>query len=83
MSEQGNPLHPMNLLKQAFFWLIHLGCLAVIWVGFSWTAFAVCMALYAVRMFAITGVYHRYFSHRSYKTSRVFQFLLAFLAGQI
>jgi stearoyl-CoA desaturase (delta-9 desaturase) len=30
-------------------------------------------------MFAITGVYHRYFSHRSYDTSRVFQFLLALL----
>ena len=26
------------------------------------------------------GGYHRYFSHRSYKTSRVFQFLLAFFA---
>jgi stearoyl-CoA desaturase (delta-9 desaturase) len=30
-------------------------------------------------MFAITGVYHRYFSHRSYQTSRPMQFLLAFL----
>jgi stearoyl-CoA desaturase (delta-9 desaturase) len=32
-------------------------------------------------MFAITGGYHRYFSHRSYKTSRWFQFLLAFLGA--
>ena len=31
-------------------------------------------------MFGVTGVYHRYFAHRTYKTSRVFQFLLAFLA---
>jgi stearoyl-CoA desaturase (delta-9 desaturase) len=30
-------------------------------------------------MFAITAVYHRYFSHRSYKTSRGLQFLLALL----
>jgi stearoyl-CoA desaturase (delta-9 desaturase) len=34
---------------------------------------------YVVRMFAVTGVYHRYFAHRSYKTSRPFQFLLALL----
>ena len=32
-------------------------------------------------MFALTGGYHRYFSHNSYKTSRVFQFLLAFTGG--
>jgi stearoyl-CoA desaturase (delta-9 desaturase) len=30
-------------------------------------------------MFGLTAGYHRYFSHRSYKTSRVFQFLLGFL----
>ena len=40
----------------------------------------VCGALYVVRMFGVTGVYHRYFSHRTYKTSRAFQFLLALLA---
>ncbi|WP_255215726.1 acyl-CoA desaturase [Pseudenhygromyxa sp. WMMC2535] len=40
----------------------------------------VCAALYFVRMFAVTGIYHRYFSHRTYKTSRVFQFLMAVLA---
>jgi stearoyl-CoA desaturase (delta-9 desaturase) len=69
----------VNILKQSLFFLIHLGCLAVIWVGFSWTAFAICFGLYVVRMFGITGAYHRYFSHRSYQTSRWFQFCLAFL----
>jgi stearoyl-CoA desaturase (Delta-9 desaturase) len=58
---------------------IHLGCLFVLWVGFSWTAVAVALALYVVRMFGLTAGYHRYFSHRSYKTSRWFQFLLGFL----
>lgn len=72
-------LSPINLLKQAVFWLIHLGCFAVIWTGTSWTAVAICFALYFIRMFGITGAYHRYFSHRSYKTSRAFQFVLAFL----
>lgn len=31
-------------------------------------------------MFAVTGGYHRYFSHKTYETSRWFQFILAFLA---
>jgi len=30
-------------------------------------------------MWAITAGYHRYFAHRSFKTSRAFQFVLAFL----
>ena len=32
-----------------------------------------------MRVFFITGFYHRYFSHRSYRTSRVFQSVIAFL----
>lgn len=72
---------PINILKQAVFFLIHLGCLLVLWVGFSWTALAVCLFFYAVRMFAITGGYHRYFSHRSYQTSRAFQFFLGWLGA--
>lgn len=62
------------------FVLIHAGCAAAIWSGVSWQAVALCAALYWLRMFAITGGYHRYFSHRAYATSRVFQFILAFLA---
>jgi stearoyl-CoA desaturase (delta-9 desaturase) len=76
---KNEPFSIMNVVKQGVFWSVHLACLAVIWVGFSWVAFAVCMALYVIRMFAITGVYHRYFSHRSYETSRWFQFVLALL----
>jgi stearoyl-CoA desaturase (delta-9 desaturase) len=41
---------------------------------------ALCLGSYAVRMFAVTGVLHRYFSHRTYSTSRAFQFALALLA---
>jgi len=59
------------------FLILHVGCLGVIWVGWSWTAVAVAVALYVVRMFAITAFYHRYFSHRTFKTSRVGQFLFA------
>ena len=81
MSPTGNPFHPANLFKQGAFWAVHLGCLGVIWVGFSWTAFWTCLALYAIRMFGITGAYHRYFSHRSYDTSRPFQFMLGLLGA--
>ena len=70
-----------NSVKQLLFWGIHLGCLGAFFVTFSWTAVAICLALYAIRMFAITGVYHRYFSHRTYRTSRVFQFMLAYLGA--
>ena len=60
---------------------MHAMCLGVIWVGFSWTALWVAVALYAARMFAITGFYHRYFSHKSFKTSRVAQFAFAVLGA--
>ena len=63
------------------FVVMHAACLGVIWVGWSGTAVAVAVALYAIRMFAITGFYHRYFSHRTFKTSRVGQFLFALLGA--
>ena len=62
------------------FLLVHLGCLAAIWTGVTWQALALGVALYWLRMFAVGAGYHRYFSHRAYTTSRVFQFVLAFLA---
>lgn len=68
-----------NVLKQGVFWSVHAATLLALWTGVSWAAAIVCFALYFVRMFAITGGYHRYFSHRSYKTSRPFQFCLAVL----
>ncbi len=62
------------------FWLVHLGVLGALWSGVSWQAAVACAVLYVVRMFGVTGVYHRYFSHRTFKTSRPMQFLLAVLA---
>jgi stearoyl-CoA desaturase (delta-9 desaturase) len=67
----------VNWLRCLPFVLLHLGCLAVFFVGWSWTAICSAIALYLVRMFAITGIYHRYFSHRTFKTSRWAQFLFA------
>ncbi|WP_438970466.1 acyl-CoA desaturase [Methylophaga sp.] len=59
------------------FIILHLGCIAVIWVGFSTFAVAVAIALYLLRMFAITAFYHRFFAHKSFKTSRAVQFIFA------
>ncbi len=60
---------------------MHLACLAVFWVGWSKIAIGVAIGLYAVRMFAITGFYHRYFAHRTFRTSRFAQFLFALLGA--
>lgn len=62
------------------FVLLHLSCLGAIWSGISGRAIATGVALYVVRMFAVTAGYHRYFSHRSFRTSRAFQFVLACVA---
>jgi stearoyl-CoA desaturase (Delta-9 desaturase) len=62
------------------FLLVHLACGAAYWTGVTSTSVMIAIAFYWIRMFAIGGGYHRYFSHRSYKTSRVFQFLMAFVA---
>jgi stearoyl-CoA desaturase (delta-9 desaturase) len=60
---------------------MHLMCLGVLWVGWSPVAVAVAVALYVIRMFATTGFYHRYFSHRTFKTTRWGQFLFALLGA--
>ncbi len=62
------------------FFLIHLLAFGAIWTGVTAEAAICCVVLYVVRMFGVTAGYHRYFSHRTFRTSRVFQFLLAFLA---
>ncbi|MEK9773432.1 MAG: fatty acid desaturase [Opitutae bacterium] len=60
--------------------LIHLGALLVFFTPFAWACLPVLLLSYSVRMFAITAFYHRYFSHRTFTTSRLVQFLGAFIA---
>lgn len=60
---------------------IHVLCLGVIVVGWSPTAVAVAAALFVARMFIITGFYHRYFSHRTFRTHRITQFIFALLGA--
>ena len=63
------------------FIVLHLGCLAGFFAGWSWFAVGAAVLLYLVRMFAITGFYHRYFSHKTFHTSRPAQFLFAVLGA--
>ncbi len=62
------------------FILSHLAVLGAIWSGVTWQSVVLCAVLVIVRIWGITAGYHRYFSHRTYKTSRAMQFVLAFLA---
>ena len=69
-----------NRIVRAMFWLLHLAPLGALWSGVTWQAVVVCVVLYVARMFGITAGYHRYFSHKTFRTSRVVQFMLAWLA---
>lgn len=60
---------------------LHLGCLAVFWVGWSWTALIVGFFSYLIRGMALTGFYHRYFAHKAFQTSRWFQWLWGFIGS--
>jgi len=61
----------------AAFWGMHVVALVGAIAFFSWKGVLLAIASYFVRMVVVTLAYHRYFSHRSFKTSRAFQFLLA------
>jgi stearoyl-CoA desaturase (delta-9 desaturase) len=71
----------IDWLRAAPFVAMHLLCLGVLWVGASPLALIVAASLYAVRMFALTGFYHRYFSHRTFQTSRSVQFIFALIGA--
>lgn len=79
--ESNSDLKQIDWVRSIPFLLIHLACLAVFWVGISPVAVVVCLGLYLFRMFGITAGYHRYFSHRSFKTTRAFQFVLGWMGA--
>lgn len=69
----------VNVLASTPFILMHVACLMVFWAGFSLTALGVMVFTYYLRAFGLTAGFHRYFAHRSYKTSRPFQFVLGWI----
>jgi len=62
------------------FALVHLAAIAGAVYFWSWGGVVLAIASYFVRMVIVTAAYHRYFAHRSFKTSRAFQLVLAVLA---
>lgn len=77
-----------NAGKVKFDWMrsvpfiaFHIAALGVLFVSFSWFAVAVMAFMYFIRMFAITGFYHRYFSHRTFETSRTVQFVMGVIGN--
>ncbi len=72
----------LNWRKSTPFLLVHAVALATPWLApFAWKYLLLAAASYALRMFAITAGYHRYFSHRSFRTGRLFQAILAVLGA--
>lgn len=71
----------VNWLRCLPFLAMHLAALSVLWTGWSAVAITVAATSYFVRMFAVTGFYHRYFSHRAFRTSRALQAVMAFIGG--
>jgi stearoyl-CoA desaturase (delta-9 desaturase) len=57
--------------------MVHLAAVVGAVYYWSWSGLALAVGAYFVRMFVVTAGYHRYFSHRAFKTSRLFQFILA------
>ncbi|NJL29743.1 MAG: acyl-CoA desaturase, partial [Thermoanaerobaculia bacterium] len=72
----------INWVRSLPFVIAHVAAVVgVVMVGISPWLVALAAGSYALRMWAITAGYHRYFSHRSFKTSRAFQFILALVGS--
>ena len=71
----------VDWLRVAPFLGLHLACLGVLWVGWSPFAAGLALSLFLLRMFAVTAFYHRYFSHKTFKTSRLMQFVFGVLGN--
>lgn len=78
LSAERLPHGRINVRTSIPFFAVHLLPLLAVLTGVTWTAVILFMVTYWGRMFFITAGYHRYFSHRSYRTSRAFQFILGF-----
>ena len=78
--EEARDAEQLLWLRSLPFIVMHFIPLAALWTGVSVFDVMLCIGLYGVRMFFITAGFHRYFSHRTFKTSRVMQFIFAFCA---
>jgi stearoyl-CoA desaturase (delta-9 desaturase) len=63
------------------FLMIHLGALLIFVVQVNGVGCLLVFGLFLIRTFSITGGFHRYFAHHSFKTNRFVQFCIAFVGG--
>ncbi|MGZ6906951.1 MAG: acyl-CoA desaturase [Acidimicrobiia bacterium] len=70
----------VNWVASIPFLLVHVLCFAAIVTGISTTAIVLFVVMYFGRAFFVTAAYHRYFSHKSYRLNRFWQFVFAFQA---
>lgn len=80
ISLPGKERESLSMRRSISFIIMHAAPFFLILTGatlFDWVLFA---SLYVIRIFFITAGYHRYFSHKTFKTSRWFQLFLAFMA---
>jgi len=78
LARRAAPWLAMARISSLPFWGVQVAAVAgVVWLGWSWAGLVLALGLYYLRMFFITAGYHRYFSHRTFKTSRTLQFILA------
>ena len=74
------PEERVNWVSSIPFFLVHVACFAVVLTGISTTALILLPIMFLSRSFFVTAAYHRYFSHKSYKLNRFWQFVFAFQA---
>jgi stearoyl-CoA desaturase (Delta-9 desaturase) len=81
----GRPRRVLRFVRQYFnkglFLALHFAVVLALFVPATWEAIGLCVGFYFLRIFGISAGYHRYFSHRSFRTSRAFQFVLAALGS--
>ena len=73
----------IDTFSATFVVVFHLAAIAgILWTGVNLFFLSIALVSYVVRIWAMSTGYHRYFSHRAFRTSRFFQFLLA-VAGTL
>jgi stearoyl-CoA desaturase (delta-9 desaturase) len=70
-----------NRLSVVMFVIAHLLAVVSFFFPLTWPLLAMAIGSYIIRMWAVSMGYHRYFSHRSFKTSRAFQFIMAWVGA--
>lgn len=61
------------------FVLLHLSLLFGLCIPYTKAGLLLCLGSYCIRMFAIGGFYHRYFAHKTFKTSKTIEILFALI----